>query len=116
MARYDFKSQRLFLRAGIFAGARIPLAWDQANYLVNVLRMAELAIRGEYRTLLTGKVGLVQERKARLREFDRVVLDMSAEERQLMADRAREHALSFDRVRVFDSLFATSNSAVVLTG
>ena len=33
-----------------------------------------------------------------------------------MADRAREHALSFDRVRVFDSLFATSDPAVVLTG
>jgi len=48
--------------------------------------------------------------------IDRVVLDMSAEERQLMADRAREHALSFDRVRVFDSLFATSGPAVVLTG
>jgi glycosyltransferase involved in cell wall biosynthesis len=48
--------------------------------------------------------------------IDRVALDMSAEERQLMADRAREHALSFDRVRVFDSLFATSGPAVVLTG
>lgn len=48
--------------------------------------------------------------------IDRVVLDMSAEERQLMADRAREYALSFDRVRVFDSLFPTSNPAVVLTG
>jgi glycosyltransferase involved in cell wall biosynthesis len=48
--------------------------------------------------------------------IDRVVLDMSAEERQLMADRAREHALSFDRVRVFDSLFTTSTPAVVLTG
>jgi glycosyltransferase involved in cell wall biosynthesis len=48
--------------------------------------------------------------------IDRVVFDLSAEERQLMADRAREHALSFDRVRVFDSLFATSNPAVALTG
>lgn len=48
--------------------------------------------------------------------IDRVVLDMSAEERQLMADRAREHALSFDRVRVFDSLFATSGPAAALTG
>jgi glycosyltransferase involved in cell wall biosynthesis len=48
--------------------------------------------------------------------IDRVVLDMSAEERQLIADRARQHALFFDRVRVFDSLFATSNPAVALTG
>jgi glycosyltransferase involved in cell wall biosynthesis len=48
--------------------------------------------------------------------IDRVVLAMSAEERQRIADRAREHALSFDRVRVFDSLFATSDPAVALTG
>ncbi|RDI31645.1 glycosyltransferase [Lentzea flaviverrucosa] len=48
--------------------------------------------------------------------IDRVVLHMSAEERKLMADRAREHALSFDRVRVFDGLFATAGQAVVLTG
>ncbi|MET9634494.1 glycosyltransferase [Lentzea sp. NPDC006480] len=48
--------------------------------------------------------------------IDRVALDMSAEERHLMEDRARAFALSFDRVRVFDSLFATSGPAVVLTG
>ncbi|GLY46895.1 glycosyltransferase [Lentzea sp. NBRC 102530] len=48
--------------------------------------------------------------------MDRVVLDMTAEERELMADRAREHALSFDRVRVFDDLFATSGTAAALTG
>ncbi|WP_051305089.1 SpoIIE family protein phosphatase [Chitinilyticum litopenaei] len=44
----------------------------------NVLRMAELAIRSEYHTLLAGKVALVQERKARFREFDRVVLQTLA--------------------------------------
>ena len=48
--------------------------------------------------------------------LDRVVLDMSAEERELMADRAREHALSFDRAQVFDSPFATSATAVAPTG
>ncbi|MEV6719164.1 glycosyltransferase [Lentzea sp. NPDC051208] len=48
--------------------------------------------------------------------IDRVVFDMSTGERRLMADRAREHALSFDRAQVFDSLFATSGPAVVLTG
>jgi glycosyltransferase involved in cell wall biosynthesis len=48
--------------------------------------------------------------------LDRVVLDMTGEERELMADRAREHALSFDRVRVFDNLFTTSGTPVALTG
>ncbi|WP_436498985.1 glycosyltransferase [Actinokineospora sp. HUAS TT18] len=37
--------------------------------------------------------------------IDRVVLEMSPDERLRMAARAREHALSFDRVRVFDDLF-----------
>jgi glycosyltransferase involved in cell wall biosynthesis len=37
--------------------------------------------------------------------MDRVVLDMSAEERNDLERRAREHAMSFDRVRVFDGLF-----------
>jgi glycosyltransferase involved in cell wall biosynthesis len=44
--------------------------------------------------------------------IDRVVLDLSPEERQLMADRAREYAVAFDRTRVFDSLFATADPAV----
>jgi glycosyltransferase involved in cell wall biosynthesis len=48
--------------------------------------------------------------------IDRVVLEMSVEERQHMADRAREHAMSFDRVRVFDSLFTTSDEPIALTG
>ncbi|GAA4420411.1 glycosyltransferase [Actinokineospora soli] len=37
--------------------------------------------------------------------LDRVVLEMSAEERDEREARARDHALSFDRVRVFDDLF-----------
>jgi glycosyltransferase involved in cell wall biosynthesis len=37
--------------------------------------------------------------------MDRVVLEMSAEERQDLERRARAHAMSFDRVRVFDDLF-----------
>lgn len=40
--------------------------------------------------------------------IDRVVLDMPPEERRLMAGRARAHALSFDRARVFDDLFGTT--------
>ena len=39
--------------------------------------------------------------------MDRAVLELSAEERRFMEDRARAHALSFDRARVFDDLFAT---------
>jgi 16S rRNA (uracil1498-N3)-methyltransferase len=39
--RYDFKSQRLFVRAGLAAGAKVALDRAQANYLVNVLRMAD---------------------------------------------------------------------------
>jgi glycosyltransferase involved in cell wall biosynthesis len=38
--------------------------------------------------------------------IDRVVLEMSSDERRIMEGRAREHALSFDRARVFDDLFA----------
>ncbi|WP_433795152.1 glycosyltransferase [Actinoplanes sp. CA-252034] len=37
---------------------------------------------------------------------DRVVLDMSAEERRDLEIRAREHAMTFDRAAVFDQLFA----------
>jgi 16S rRNA (uracil1498-N3)-methyltransferase len=35
----DFKSQRLFVRGVLAEGARVPLDANQANYLVNVLRM-----------------------------------------------------------------------------
>ena len=41
MSRYDFATQRLFLDAPLEAGAGIPLDREQANYLVNVLRMNE---------------------------------------------------------------------------
>ncbi|GIE75367.1 hypothetical protein Aph02nite_13170 [Actinoplanes philippinensis] len=37
---------------------------------------------------------------------DRVVLDMSDDERRDLEIRAREHAMTFDRVAVFDQLFA----------
>ncbi|MEU4162405.1 glycosyltransferase [Actinoplanes sp. NPDC026670] len=37
---------------------------------------------------------------------DRVVLDMSEQERRDLEIRAREHAMTFDRVAVFDQLFA----------
>ncbi|MFI7589309.1 glycosyltransferase [Spongisporangium articulatum] len=39
--------------------------------------------------------------------IDRVVLEMSREDRVLMETRAREYALQFDQERVFDDLFGT---------
>jgi glycogen synthase len=37
--------------------------------------------------------------------LDRVVLEMSEHERRRLELRGRDHALAFDRVRVFDDLF-----------
>jgi glycogen synthase len=39
--------------------------------------------------------------------LDHVVLEMSEHERRSLEQRGREHALAFDRVRVFDDLFQT---------
>lgn len=39
MSRYDFTTQRLFLRADLTQSAQLPLDRAQANYLLNVLRM-----------------------------------------------------------------------------
>ncbi|SHE95939.1 16S rRNA (uracil1498-N3)-methyltransferase [Kaistia soli DSM 19436] len=61
MSRYDFASQRLFLDAPLDAGTTVPLDRDQANYLVNVLRMTPGAAvlvfngrDGEWRAVLEG--------------------------------------------------------------
>src|SRR5256885_15136218 len=39
MARYEFRSPRLFVAAALAEGAVLTLAPNQANYLVNVLRL-----------------------------------------------------------------------------
>jgi len=39
MARYDFRTPRLFLDAALAAGSEVPLEREQANYLLNVLRL-----------------------------------------------------------------------------
>ena len=39
MARYDFRSQRLFVELALAEGGDVPLDAAQANYLVNVLRL-----------------------------------------------------------------------------
>ncbi|GAB3898644.1 hypothetical protein GCM10029964_083430 [Kibdelosporangium lantanae] len=46
--------------------------------------------------------------------IDRAVLVTSADGRQHQADRARQYALTFDRVRVFDELFAKSDPPTAL--
>jgi glycogen(starch) synthase len=46
------------------------------------------------------------------RALDRVVLEMSEHERRDLEVRGREHALAFDRVRVFDDLFGPRNEVV----
>ena len=48
--------------------------------------------------------------------LDRVVLEMSADERRCLERRGREHALAFDRVRVFDDLFRTPIQLLGQTG
>ena len=39
MPRYDFRTPRLFVEAGLAAGAMAPLQPEQAHYLVDVLRL-----------------------------------------------------------------------------
>ena len=39
MSRYDFAAQRLFVDAPLADGARVTLSREQANYLLNVLRL-----------------------------------------------------------------------------
>ena len=48
--------------------------------------------------------------------LDRVVLDMSPAQRRDLEVRARERAMSFDRVAVFDGLFPPPSDAVPVAG
>ena len=61
MPRYEFRSPRLYIEAPLAGGAEVPLDRDQANYLVNVLRLkagdAVLLFNGqdgEWAAALTG--------------------------------------------------------------
>ncbi len=61
MAIHDFSSQRLFLDADLKEGVRVPCTPEQANYLLNVLRLregAEVLVfngrDGEWRACITG--------------------------------------------------------------
>jgi 16S rRNA (uracil1498-N3)-methyltransferase len=66
MAAYDFRTPRLYVDAALAAGGEVPLAREQVNYLVNVLRLkpgADVLIfngrDGEWRAQLeaSGKKG-----------------------------------------------------------
>src|SRR5688572_31347645 len=72
----DFRSPRLFIEANLGDGTRVPLAREQANYLLNVMRLGEGAAvlvfngrDGEWlvRIEATGKrqANLVLERQTR---------------------------------------------------
>src|SRR5256885_10273924 len=74
MARYDFRSPRLFLEAALSEGAIVALAPNQANYLVNVLRLkpgAEILVfngrDGEWRA----RLGAARKKGAQLVVMER---------------------------------------------
>src|SRR5437762_13018235 len=75
MARYDFRSPRLFVEATFAEGAVLPLAPNQANYLLNVLRQkpgAEVLLfngrDGEWRAQLSA----ARKKAAQLTVVERV--------------------------------------------
>lgn len=53
MPRYDFRTHRLYVDAPLAAGGELSLDRDQANYLVNVLRLG----RGDTVLLFNGRDG-----------------------------------------------------------
>jgi 16S rRNA (uracil1498-N3)-methyltransferase len=53
MARYDFRTPRLYVEAPLVAGATVNLAREQANYLLNVLRLE----RGDAVLVFNGRDG-----------------------------------------------------------
>jgi len=75
MARYDFRSPRLFVEDALAEGAVLPLAAAQSNYLLNVLRLkpgAEVLLfngrDGEWRAELS----LARKKFAQLSAIERV--------------------------------------------
>ena len=53
MPRYDFRTPRIYLDAPLAGGTEVPLDHDQANYLLNVLRLK----RGDEVLLFNGRDG-----------------------------------------------------------
>ena len=77
MAIHDFTSERLFVDASLSSGARVDCTSEQANYLRNVLRLADGASilifngrDGEWRARLicTGKKSLALDVEEKVRE------------------------------------------------
>ena len=61
---YDFRTQRLFVAADLAAGTRLEASREQANYLLNVLRLQE----GDAILLFNGRDG---EWRARIADAGR---------------------------------------------
>ena len=53
MPRYDFRTPRIYLDAPLAGGSEVALDRDQANYLLNVLRLK----RGDAVLLFNGRDG-----------------------------------------------------------
>ena len=75
MPRYDFRTPRIFLDAPLAAGHEVALDRDQANYLLNVLRLE----RGDELLLFNGRDG---EWQARLSGVGKRALTASVGERR----------------------------------
>ena len=71
---YDFRSQRLFVEADLSTGVRIDAEREQANYLLNVLRLKD----GDAILLFNGRHG---EWRARIAEAGRKSCALAVEER-----------------------------------
>lgn len=76
---YDFRAQRLFVTGDLASGARLSVSRDQANYLVNVLRLGD----GGVIHVFNGRDG---EWRARLRRDGR--RDASLEIEQVLRPQA----------------------------
>ena len=61
MARTDFTSPRLYVEAALQEGGRIALTPEQANYLINVLRLREGASQAVFARYLNVTTGLVSQ-------------------------------------------------------
>ena len=82
MPRYDFRTPRIYLDAPLESGTAVPLDRDQANYLVNVLRLTQ----GDGVLLFNGRDGEWQAELAGTgrRSLSAVVGERKREQPQLL--------------------------------
>src|SRR5205085_5057365 len=81
MARYDFRSPRLFVDASLTAGAALPLAPNQANYLLNALRLkpgAPVLVFNERDGEWRAELGAARKKGAEL-----IIIERAREQTQL---------------------------------